>query len=229
MRLLGGAPSRWARRGVGYVPQTLGLWSDLTVRQNLAFVAAAYGVAPPALPRELAATADHAVADLPLGHRRRVAFEAALGHQPRLLVLDEPTSGVGSLERTHLWDRIHAAREAGAGVLVTTHHMSEAEQCDRVVVLSSGRVAVAGAMDTLLGHQQTVVVTADDWPAAFSRLDAAFPACALSGRAVRVPAAAAADVTAALGDLAAEVATAPASFEELFVTLGSRAEAASHP
>jgi ABC-2 type transport system ATP-binding protein/ribosome-dependent ATPase len=114
IQLLGEMPSRRARVGVGYVPQSLGLWQDLTVQQNLAFVAAAYGVATPALPDDLAAARDHPVADLPLSQRRRVAFEAALCHAPRLRVLDEPTSGVEPLERTGLWDRVHDARDAGA-------------------------------------------------------------------------------------------------------------------
>lgn len=223
VRLLGERPSRRARRAIGYVPQSLGLWQDLSAVQNLAFVAAAYGVPAPALPAGLERVGNEAVADLSLGHRRRVAFEAALSHAPQLLVLDEPTSGVGALERTQLWDRVHAAREAGAGVLVTTHHMSEAEQCDRVVVLLAGKVAVAGTIASLLDGRRTAVVTAEDWPEAFARLDAAFPAVALSGQAIRVPGAEVADVTAALGDIRARVATGPASFDEVFVALGSRA------
>lgn len=221
--LFGGPPSRRARREVGYVPQSLGLWQDLTVAQNLEFVAAAYGAPVPTLPAGMERIGDEAVADLSLGHRRRVAFEAALSHRPRLLVLDEPTSGVGALERTRLWDRIHAAREGEAGVLVTTHHMSEAEQCDRVVVLLGGRVALTGTIGSLLAGRKTAVVTAEDWQEAFARLDAAFPAAALAGRAVRVPGADVAEVTAALGDLRAHVGTEPASFDEVFVSLGGAA------
>lgn len=221
--LLGGPPSRRARREVGYVPQSLGLWQDLTAAQNLEFVAAAYGAPVPTLPAGLERIGDEAVADLSLGHRRRVAFEAALSHHPRLLVLDEPTSGVGALERTRLWDRIHAAREREAGVLVTTHHMSEAEQCDRAVVLLGGRVVLTGTVDSLLAGRRTAVVTAEDWQEAFARLDAAFPAVALAGRAVRVPGAEVDEVTAALGDLRAHVGTEPASFDEVFVSLGAPA------
>jgi ABC-type multidrug transport system ATPase subunit len=223
VRLLGGPPSRRARTDVGYVPQSLGLWQDLSVSQNLAFVAAAYDVEPPVLGEDLAQLADRPVADLPLGQRRRIAFEAALCHAPRLLVLDEPTSGVGPLERTALWDRIHGARDAGAGVLVTTHHMSEAEQCERVIVLTAGRLVVSGTMGSLLDGKETVVVTTDDWAATFARLDAAFTAVAVQGRAIRVPDATVHDVRAALGALQAEIATAPSSFDEVFVTLARRA------
>lgn len=219
VRLLGGPPSRRSRAGVGYVPQSLGLWQDLTVAQNLAFVAAAYGVDPPTLPAGLAAVRDQAVARLSVGHRRRVAFEAALSHTPRLLILDEPTSGVSSLERTQLWDRIHEAREAGAGVLVTTHHMSEAEQCDRVVALLAGRLVLSGTMASLLAGRETLVVTAEDWQDAFTRLDARFAGVVLVGRTVRVPGTDGAAVASALGELPADVATAPASFDEVFVSL----------
>jgi ABC-2 type transport system ATP-binding protein len=223
VELLGGPPSRQARHGIGYVPQGLGLWQDLTVAQNLTFVASAYGVVPPPLPPGLTRAAHTTVADLPLGERRRVAFVAALGHDPALLVLDEPTSGVGPLERTHLWDDVHAAREAGTGVLVTTHHMSEAEQCDRVVVLMRGRVVASGTMADLLDGRSTVVVTTEDWPEAFTRLDRSFDAVALQGRTVRVPDADPARVRGALGDMAAQVAIVPASFDEVFVTLGHTA------
>lgn len=223
VELLGGAPSRRVRHRIGYVPQGLGLWQDLTVDQNLAFVARAYGVAPPPLPAALSGVGHTTVADLPLGARRRVAFAAALGHDPALLVLDEPTSGVGPLERTHLWDDVHTARESGTGVLVTTHHMSEAEQCDRVVVLMRGRVVASGTMADLLDGRSTVVVTTEDWPEAFARLDRSFDAVALQGRTVRVPDADPAHVRTALGDLAGQVATVPAAFDEVFVTLGHAA------
>ncbi|MEX2549955.1 MAG: ABC transporter ATP-binding protein [Nitriliruptoraceae bacterium] len=217
--LLGDLPAHQRRRAVGYVPQSLGLWQDLTVAQNLAFVAAAFGVAEPRLPASLAGSARVAVADLPLGQRRRLAFEAALCHAPRLLILDEPTSGVGPLERSELWDRIAEARDAGAGLLVTTHHLSEAEQCDRVIILLAGQVAAAGTIEDLrTGHHATVVRAADR-TTALRRLDTAFPAVSLAGHDIRVPGAPLATVATALGDLAAELDTAPATFDEVFVGL----------
>ncbi len=219
VRLFGELPSRAGRRRVGHVPQGLGLWQDLTVRENLQFVAGAYGDVP-TLPEGMRGEADTLVAALPLGLRRRVAFAAALGHHPELLVLDEPTSGVGPHERDDLWDEIHAARDDGAGVLVTTHHMNEAEQCDRVVVLMGGRLVASGTMATLLDDRFTVAVTTDDWPEAFTRLDRAFSAVALHGRQVRVPDAQVDDVRSALDGLPAEVSSAPASFDEVFVALG---------
>ncbi|HEX8862722.1 MAG TPA: ABC transporter ATP-binding protein, partial [Actinomycetes bacterium] len=96
VRLLGEPPSRHSRARLGYVPQSLGLYDDLTVAENLAFTARAFGGHPPERldDPELEAARGELVAGLPLGLRRRLAFAAALGHQPELLVLDEPTSGV---------------------------------------------------------------------------------------------------------------------------------------
>ena len=126
VRLFGGPPSRPARRRVGYVPQTLGLYDDLTPAENLAFSAAVFGRGARAtLPAGCAATGV-LVGDLPLGVQRRVAFTEALGHRPDLLILDEPTSGVDPLARARLWETIADAAQAGAGVLVTTHYMDEA-------------------------------------------------------------------------------------------------------
>lgn len=221
--LLGDVPSLATRRGVGYVPQGLGLWRDLTAQQNLEFISAAYGVATPSWSPDLADGAATLVGDLPLGVQRRVAFACARAHDPSLLVLDEPTSGVALQERARLWDDIHALRDAGAGILVTTHHMSEAEQCDRVVVLMGGRLVMSGTMQDLLDGRTAVEVATHDWSQAFTRLDRAFAAVALQGRAVRVPDAEVADVRDALGDLEATVTRVPASFDEVFVALGQQA------
>ena len=103
VRLFGRAPSRAGRLRLGYVPQGLGLWGDLSVQENLAFSARAFGSAVPALDPELEALRDTLVRDLPHGLRRRLAFAAALAHVPELLVLDEPTSGVDPAARARLW------------------------------------------------------------------------------------------------------------------------------
>ncbi len=146
--LFGGPPSRETRRRLGYVPQGLGLWNDLTAAENLSFTARAFGMGAAAgalgADAELRAVADLPVQALPLGLRRRLAFAAALTHEPDLLVLDEPTSGVDPLARARLWDTVHAAVDGGCGALVTTHHMDETQQCDRVVVMADGRVVAAG-------------------------------------------------------------------------------------
>lgn len=219
VRLLGQTPSREGRRRVGYVPQGLGLYEDLTVAQNLSFVAKAFGVAGY---RDTGLTArDRLVGDLSLGDRRRVAFEAALLHSPALLVLDEPTSGVGLLGRTRLWDSIRSAAEGGSGVLVTTHHMNEAEECDRVVLMAAGRVVAEGTVDQLVAGTTVVEVRAEDWAAVFTALDEQGMTAGLRGRSVRVTDSDAEQVQAVLDDrgLSAEISTEPATFEETFVAL----------
>jgi len=223
LRLFGEPPSRRTRARLGYVPQSLGLYEDLTVAENLAFSAAAYGSSEAVLQGELAEARDLLVGELPLGLRRRAAFAIALGHHPDLLVLDEPTSGVDPLQRARLWETIRASAEQGAGVLVTTHHLSEAEQCDRLVVLASGRVVAAGTLDEVVGDATAVEVRTPTWEAAFATLDLAGLPVSLVGRNLRVPGAHPGRVGRLLAEagVQAEVASVPASFEETFVTLAS--------
>jgi ABC-2 type transport system ATP-binding protein len=222
IRLFGEPPSRRTRARLGYLPQGLGLYEDLTVAENLTFAAGAFGAqAPERLEPTLEAVRDDLVAELPLGLRRRVAFAAALAHQPDLLVLDEPTSGVDPLGRARLWETIWAAAVAGAGVLVSTHFMSEAEQCDRLVVMATGRVVAAGGMAEIVDDATAVEVRAERWEAAFTALDRAGLPAALVGRRLRVPDADPQRVTAALGAAGVEagVHLVPATFEETFVAL----------
>jgi ABC-2 type transport system ATP-binding protein len=225
VRLFGEPPSRRTRARLGYVPQTLGLYEDLTVAENLAFSTAAFGIHGAALEGDLAAVRDVLVRELPLGLRRRVAFAIALGHRPDLLVLDEPTSGVDPLQRARLWETIRACAEAGAGVLVTTHHMSEAGQCDRLVVLASGRVVAEGTMDEVVGGTQAVEVRSGRWEEAFTALDTAGLPVSLVGRTLRVPGADPGAVGGLLADAGvdADLDEVPASFEEAFVVLAGRA------
>jgi ABC-2 type transport system ATP-binding protein len=221
VELFGEAPSLRTRRRVGYASQGLGLYPDLSVVENLSFAAAAYDVRSLRLDDDLAAVRDRPVGELPLGLRRRVAFAAATGHDPQLLVLDEPTSGVGPLGRARLWDDIRGSAERGVGVLVTTHYMSEAEQCDRLVVMADGRIVAEGTLDEILGDATVVRVRTDQWEKAFRALGLARFRLALVGRSLRVveaEPAAVRDALAAAG-LPGEVDEAPASFEEAFVML----------
>lgn len=221
VRLFGRPPSWSARRRVGYVPQGLGLYEDLTVEENLAFSAAAFDVPVPDLEPDLAALRRLPVASVPLGLQRRLGFAQALAHDPGLLVLDEPTSGVGPLGRARLWDLIRSAAERGAGVLVTTHSMEEAEQCDRLVVMAAGRVVAAGTVQEVIGGAASVEVRAEEWEAAFRALDQAGLAMALAGRSLRLPdtdPARVEGVLAAAG-VPAVVRTVPATLDEAFVRL----------
>lgn len=220
VEIAGGPPSRATRRSVGYLSQQLGLYGDLSVEENWQFVRAGFGLARGALPDELSGVARELVAALPLGLQRLVAFAVALGHDPRLLVLDEPTSGVAPLGRAELWDRIRCAAEAGAGALVTTHDLEEAEQCDRLVVLSEGRVVASGTVAAIVAGRTVAEVRAASWPPAHRALLAAGLDPQLHGRALRV-AAPAAMVGDALrtAHVDAVVTEVPASLEEAFVEL----------
>jgi len=240
VRLFGQPPSRASRRRVGYLPQGLGLYDDLTIAENLAFSRAVFtGTrtgSGPDVPDSLRRYASVAVRDLPLGVARRVAFAQVLAHAPELLLLDEPTSGVDPLARARLWETISQTAADGAGVIVTTHSMEEAEECSRLVVMVSGRVVAAGTAAQIIGPAQTAVVRAADWAAALRRLEAAGLRAVLAGpgsagpgsagpglvgAALRVPGRPAAEVAAALGDVPASVSTEPATLEERFFELAA--------
>jgi ABC-2 type transport system ATP-binding protein len=221
VRLFGSAPSAATRRRVGYVPQTLGLYVDLTVAENWSFTAAAFGQARAGLPGALAAWRDDLVGALPLGAQRQVAFAVALSHRPELLVLDEPTSGVGPLAAARLWEQIRQAADAGAGALVTTHNLEEAEQCDRLVVMADGRVVARGTTAQVIGGRTVTEVRCDQAARAFALLDGkGFPVAMHGQRVLRVaaPAAAVGDLLASEG-IPAAVEVVGANLEEAFVAI----------
>jgi ABC-2 type transport system ATP-binding protein len=238
IRLFGQAPSRQTRQRLGYVPQTLGLYDDLTPRENLAFASAAFGGersgghggTAGALLTALGELADVPVRDLPLGVTRRVAFAQALAHHPDLLVLDEPTSGVDPLARIRLWETVREAADAGAGVLVTTHQMEEAQECDRLVVMTAGRVVASGQVAEIVGSAQVTIVDTQDWAAAFAAVEAAGLPAALVGRSLRIPGTPPETVRDALGQLPARLYEAPATLEERFLELTrTRPDSAGQP
>jgi ABC-type multidrug transport system ATPase subunit len=184
--LRGARPNRAGRAHLGYVPQGLGLYAELTVTENLRFAAQAFGCPPAVLAGGLAEIGDTLVSDLPLGLRRQVAFLCALQHNPDVLVLDEPTSGVEPLARVRLWDRIREQAARGVGVLVTTHYMQEARQCDRLLLLSEGRLVAQGTEADIVDGTSAVAVSSDNWAQLFEVLSGAGMAVNLAGRTVRV-------------------------------------------
>jgi ABC-2 type transport system ATP-binding protein len=142
-----------ARARLGYMAQRFSLYSDLTVLQNLRFFASAYGLDRSRSRQridwaletfELGQHAGDNCRDLPLGFNQRLAMAAALMHEPDILFLDEPTSGVDPLARREFWQRINALAESGVTVLVTTHFMDEANYCDRLVIMAEGEVLAEG-------------------------------------------------------------------------------------
>jgi ABC-type multidrug transport system ATPase subunit len=221
VELLGGPPDLELRRRLGYVPQGLGLYRDLTVRENLAFTAQAYGALPPQLPESLRPVAEQLVAELPLGLQRQLAFIAALAHDPEVLVLDEPTSGVDALARAALWDTIHEQAEKGVGVLVTTHNMREAEQCDRLLLMSQARLVAQGNEADIIGSTTAIAIRTNDWARAFAVLNEAGQPVMLAGRDVRVADADADQVRRVLADagMTADITGVPATIEERMMVL----------
>jgi ABC-2 type transport system ATP-binding protein len=142
-----------ARGRIGYMAQRFSLYTNLTVEQNLRFFASAYGLRGRAHRErirwalegfQLEDYGDMASGDLPLGYKQRLAMAAALMHEPDILFLDEPTSGVDPLARREFWHRINQLAEHGVTVLVTTHFMDEANYCDQLVIMAEGEVLAAG-------------------------------------------------------------------------------------
>jgi ABC-type multidrug transport system ATPase subunit len=228
VEVLGGPPDRAHRRRLGYVPQNLGLYRDLTVAENLRFIASTYGATPPTLPADLRGYADVLVAAIPLGAQRRAAFVAALAHRPEVLLLDEPTSGVDALSRASLWDTIRAQSDEGVGVLVTTHYMQEAQQCDRLLLMSNGKLVAQGSEADIIGATTALAVRTEDWAAAFAALSAAGVPVILDGRAVRVADADAAELDQILrsAHIRARIEPVPATIEERMLVLARNSAAA---
>ncbi len=218
--LFGEAPSIRTRRRVGYVPQSLGLYAGLTVAENWAFTAAAFRNSGAAVPAGISAWKNELVGRLPLGAQRQVAFAVALSHQPELLILDEPTSGVGPLGGARLWEGIRRAASGGAGVIVTTHNMEEAEQCDRLVVMADGKVVASGTTQEIIGDRKVAEVRCGDCNRAFAVLDASKLPVQMHGTTLRVggDTETAARLLSRAG-IDATIEIVPADLEEAFVAL----------
>ncbi len=147
-----------ARARIGYMAQRFSLYGDLSVRQNLAFFAGIYGLAGrarrDAMARmvetfHLAPYLDRNAGDLPLGFKQRLSLACAVMHEPAVLFLDEPTSGVDPLTRRQFWGHINALVERGVTVMVTTHFLDEAESCDRIGLVYRGRLIALGSPDEI--------------------------------------------------------------------------------
>ncbi|HYW93884.1 MAG TPA: ATP-binding cassette domain-containing protein [Gammaproteobacteria bacterium] len=143
-----------ARARIGYVAQRFALYGALSVAQNLAFFASAYDLTGRRRREriewvleqfELGPYRDRESGTLPLGFKQRLALGAALLHEPDILFLDEPTSGVDPLARREFWSRINALAERGVTVMVTTHFMEEADYCDRLAIMLAGGLLALGS------------------------------------------------------------------------------------
>ncbi len=141
------------RRIIGYMSQRFSLYDDLTVYENIRFFAGIYGRTGAAFREKATKLIDKLqmnqvrnslVKEIPLGWKQKLAFSIALFHEPPIVFLDEPTSGVDPVTRRQFWEMIYEAAEIGVTVFITTHYMDESEYCDRVSIMDRGRIAAMG-------------------------------------------------------------------------------------
>jgi ABC-2 type transport system ATP-binding protein len=142
------------KRRIGYMSQKFSLYEDLTVRENIRLYGGIYGLKMSEIKSKTAVLleklqiteeADKLVGSLPLGWKQKLSFSVALLHDPKIVFLDEPTSGVDPLTRRQFWELIYEAAANGVTLMVTTHYMDEAEYCDRVSIMVDGKIE---ALDT---------------------------------------------------------------------------------
>jgi ABC-2 type transport system ATP-binding protein len=150
------------RQRIGYMSQKFSLYNDLTVQENLDFFAGVYGVPESECAEKkqwvlsfagLTGRQNEITGNLPGGWKQRVAFGAAIMHEPDVLFLDEPTSGVDPLARRAFWRMINSLADAGTAILVTTHYLEESEQCNRLGLMVAGELVAEGT-PTSLKHQE---------------------------------------------------------------------------
>ena len=164
-------PSREALGGIGYMTQSDGIYPALTVGENARFFAATYGVqgAGPVLETlglvDLADRIDSIAGNLSGGQRRRLSLACALVHKPPILFLDEPTVGIDPLLRVEFWAHFRALAEGGATIVMSSHVMDEADRCDELLFIRSGKVIARGT-----GREVRDQAGTDDLEQAFLRL-----------------------------------------------------------
>jgi len=224
---------------IGYMSQRFSLYADLTVRENIDLFAGLYGVDGARLEErrrwildmaEIAEAEGRLTAELPLGWKQRLALGCAMVHEPPILFLDEPTSGVDPVARRRFWDLIDGLSRDGTTVFVSTHYMEEAEHCHRLALLNRGRLI---ALDTPRALRARVVapileVRTDDAPGAVDTLLGARGVidAAMFGRALHVTVSSAEEgstavraAMAAAGRQVTSIRPVQPSLEDVFVSL----------
>jgi len=159
------------KRQVGYMTQRFSFWEDLSIRENLDFVARMYELPGRRARVEamlerlgLQERQDQLAGELSGGWKQRMALGACMLHEPKLLLLDEPTAGVDPQARRDFWEQIHGLSEQGLTVLVSTHYMDEAERCDRIVYILNGKLIARGTVNEVIAQSGliTFVVRGDN-------------------------------------------------------------------
>lgn len=149
------------KKSIGYMSQRFSLYDDLTVIENIRFYGGVYGLSGSVLKQKteelidtigLGGAGKKRVASLPPGWKQKLAFSVSILHNPGIVFLDEPTSGVDPITRREFWEMIYEAAENNITIFVTTHYLDEAEYCDRVSIMVDGRIE---ALDTPAGLKNT--------------------------------------------------------------------------
>jgi ABC-2 type transport system ATP-binding protein len=157
------------KRRIGYMSQKFSLYEDLTIAENIRLYGGIYDLSRDAVRERMSRmlsrlgleqSAGTQVRALPLGWRQKLAFSVALLHEPSIVFLDEPTSGVDPITRRQFWELIYEAAARRTTVFVTTHYMDEAEYCDRISIMVAGRIGALGTPAEL--KQQFGVETIDE-------------------------------------------------------------------
>ncbi len=246
VEVLGERPGRLSRRTrerMGYLPQQFSMYPDLSVIENVDFAASLYGLILWRRYRRRRAVLElvdlwsvrrRRASELSGGMRRRLELAAALVHEPRLLILDEPTAGIDPLLRRVIWGEIHRLREQGVTSIVTTQYVTEAEECNLVALISEGRLIAFGTPDELrrsaLGGEVLEVTTAAMFDGASLEGTAGLIAVRQSGpRDLRIvvedAGTASADIVQAIAAAGAEVDSIREirlNFDEVFAELVAR-------
>jgi ABC-2 type transport system ATP-binding protein len=158
------------KRNIGYMSQRFSLYDDLTLRENMQLYGGIYGLTDGEIRDRMHRTLSRLgleqaerklVGSIPLGWKQKLAFSVAMLHQPRVVFLDEPTSGVDPVTRRQFWELIYETAHAGTTVLVTTHYMDEAEYCDRISIMVAGRIDAIGTPREL--KERAGVATIDEY------------------------------------------------------------------
>lgn len=225
---------RAIKREVGYMTQKFSFYEDLTIKENLNFVAGLYGLAPrhrivadTLEDLGLSSRKDQLAGALSGGWKQRLALAACIMHRPKLLMLDEPTAGVDPKARREFWDEIHRLAADGLTVLVSTHYMDEAERCHRINYISYGRLVAQGTVADVVRDAglTTMLLTGTQVAEAAKRLKGApgVQQIAPFGNTLHVVGEDAAALSASVEKVAAETGTdavlAETSLEDVFIQL----------
>ena len=225
---------RQIRSQIGYMPQRFSLYQDLSVQENLLFFSRLFGVEAKERDRRmgelyafsrLEAFRNRRAGALRGGMKQKLALSCALIHRPELLILDEPTFGVDPLSRQEFWQMLKSIQATGSTILVSTSYMDEAELCDKITLLYSGRILASGLLADIRKDwgRKVFRLKANNVKALFAKLKQSFDTCQLFGNEIHlsVPTSEAKDFTARLatdsGDSSLTMEEIVAGVEDIFL------------